>query len=129
MRKLAILFVLPFFFVSCKESIEERIAREARDFTHKNCPAEIAPGIVNDSMTWEPKERTIHYYYTMEMPQNARIDKQRVKQTMLESIKNAPNLMPYKKAGMLFRYTWRSKQKPQETLLDVVVKPEEYNKK
>lgn len=54
MKKLFLIFLIcPTTFVACHESLEEKAAREAAEFTRKNCPVAVSENIVNDSMVYE----------------------------------------------------------------------------
>ena len=44
---------------ACQESLEDRCAREAKEFTEKNCPRAVDKEIVLDSMTFENATHTI----------------------------------------------------------------------
>ena len=47
--------------VSCQESLEDRAAREAQEFTRKNCPMKLGNGITTDSMVFDKVTLTLHY--------------------------------------------------------------------
>ena len=65
MKKYLLILKCTFAFTSCHESLEDKAAREAKEFTRKNCPVQASEFIVNDSMTYEKDKRTIHYFYTI----------------------------------------------------------------
>ena len=48
----------------CQERFDERLQREAREFTAKHCPQEREPGTVLDSTTYSPARRTYSLWYT-----------------------------------------------------------------
>ena len=49
----------------CQERFDERLQREAREFTAKHCPQEREPGTVLDSTTYSPDRRTYSLWYTV----------------------------------------------------------------
>ena len=53
MRKIILCALCALPFASCHESLEERAAHEAEEFTRKNCPVRISEFIVNDSMGYD----------------------------------------------------------------------------
>ena len=107
---LPLLATMLLFATGCQESLEDRCAREASEYTQKHCPTLITKDIVLDSMTFERQSHTICYVYTV----NGIIDDPEVIQRgdpherLLHQIKNSPNLKLYKDAGYSFRYTYFS---------------------
>ena len=65
MKKTVVLFMSIMLFVACQESLEDRCAREAKEFTEKNCPRAVDKEIVLDSMAFEKATHTISYLYTL----------------------------------------------------------------
>lgn len=113
---------------ACHESMDERAGREAHDFTAKNCPVEIAPGFILDSLTFDKRTRTVNYHFIMcGAMDNARIDSAKARKTLLLALVNAPNLRIYKKAGFTFRYTYRSEKDSGRIKFDFILTPDEYN--
>ena len=53
MKKIIVFATLALFMVSCQESLEDRCAREAKEYTDKNCPAKMDTNIIMDSLTFE----------------------------------------------------------------------------
>ena len=66
MKKIIIMIVAGILLAACQESLEERCAREAKEYTQKNCPRHIDTEIVLDSMTFDKDSHTIGYYYTLQ---------------------------------------------------------------
>ena len=65
MKKLCIIASFALFLMACQESLEDRCAREAQEFTRKNCPSKLDKNINIDSLTFERATHTLHYYYTL----------------------------------------------------------------
>lgn len=115
--------------MACHETLEERAAREAKEYTEKYCPAPITSSIVNDSMTFEPKGKTVHYYYslrgevdTIDLPAT------QIRTKMLDAVRNTPSLKAYKEAGFSFQYTYYSTKRKGEKLVDIKFGPKDYEK-
>ena len=54
-------------FCACHfESFDERCAREAREYTEKQCPRRMDQYTLMDSLTYDDHSRTLNYYYTLE---------------------------------------------------------------
>ena len=48
----------------CQESLEDRAAKECKEYTQKHCPTPVVSDTRMDSMVYEPDTRTIHYCYS-----------------------------------------------------------------
>ena len=65
-RIIFILSVGMLSFTACQESLEERCARECKEYTKKKCPVLIAKDIYLDSLTFNTSNQMLSYYYTVE---------------------------------------------------------------
>lgn len=123
------LLALSVCLCSCQESIDERAVREARKYTAKNCPIEITPGLVSDSLIYDKSTRTLNYHFSVKGDVNEMyIDTVEAREGLLQTVTNSTTLRIYKKAGFNFRYTYRSADAPHTVLFDCTLTPEEYNK-
>ncbi len=118
---------LSIVFTSCHESLEEKAAREAREFTEKNCPIVVADGIVNDSMTYEKDSRTLHYYYTLSgINDTTAINTKESREKLIEGVKNSTSIRKYKENGFNFAYTYYSTKHVGRALIDIRITRKEY---
>ena len=111
-------WLLPTLFVlllsACQETLEERCARETREFTEKNCPVVINRQadyqIVMDSMTFDAASHTIGNAYTVSgvLDDSLVIASGNARQLLLMELKNNTHLKLYKEAGYSFRYVYHS---------------------
>lgn len=122
-------FICLLSIASCKhESFDERCAREAKDYTMKQCPQQIDKGIMLDSMTYSKtgkddnvSNRKFTYYYTFsgmqdsllnrmlkEVPDTARKRLDDFKKAMLNGLTTSVQLKPYKDKGFIFEYIYYS---------------------
>ncbi len=125
MRKLLVAAaVCMMFTVSCRQSLEERAAADAEEFTRKNCPLNIAENIVQDSMTFDASSRTIAYHYTLSGSlDNALYLKQHAAEYeshFRQGVSTMPELRAYADEGFNFRYVYRSSES-KKILLDIIV--------
>lgn len=128
MKKFFYIIPVALILMSCHESLEDRAAREAREYTQKNCPVKIAENIVNDSMTYDKATRTVHYYYSLTGAIDTTItEKEKIRKAMLQGVVNATNLKAYKDAGFKFRYTYFSTKHKGKILFDTTVTEKDYN--
>lgn len=117
-------------FTACHESLEEKAAREAREFTAKNCPVKVSDNIVNDSMTYETGTKTIHYFYTISgKADTTAINQRQAKEELIKGVKSSMAIRTYKENGFNFAYTYFSEKNKGKVLIDVKVTPKDYNKK
>lgn len=128
MKKYIFLLVATTLITACHESLEDKAAREAEEFTRKNCPITVSENIVNDSMKYEKDTRTIHYFYTISgKADTTAINKQQAKEELIKGVKDAMTIRTYKENGFNFAYTYFSSKNKGKILIDVKVTPKDYN--
>lgn len=109
-------FAVLMLLCSCgKESFEERVSREVKDFNEKEAPKRVDQYTTMDSMTWNIQKRTITYYYTMSgIADDPTLITDEVKEAMhdqlLDNIRVSIQLKPYKEQGLNFEYKYFSKK-------------------
>ena len=115
MNRYTILLSLILFALSgCKkQSLEERIYQEAKQFTLKNCPKTIDQFTTLDSCTFSIVKRSYYYNYTVK--DNLDIDSlytqelyDMFREQLLSDIKNSIQLKTLKDAGISFCYRYYS---------------------
>ena len=128
MHKFFTLFIMTALLVSCQETLEERGAREARDYTEKHCPAPVAQHVTMDSMLFDKVSHTFGYYYTLSGPldDSTYINRNNPREMLLKQVKNSTNLKIYKDADYNFRYVYYSAKHKGVTLFDETFKPQDY---
>lgn len=128
MKKTIIMIVAGILLVACQESLEERCAREAKEYTQKNCPRHIDTEIVLDSMTFDKDSHTIGYCYTLQgsLDNPLRVDSAQFSEALLLEVKNSTNLKLYKDAGYSFRYTYHSEKDSGTKLFEATFRENDY---
>lgn len=128
MKKLFLLFATTLLLTACQETLEQRCAREAKEYSQKNCPAPIAKGVTIDSMSFDVATHTLIYSYTLEgvIDDSAVIRNNNPREQMLQQLKNATAMKPYKDAGYNFRYTYYSTKKKGEKLFEATFQEKDY---
>ena len=128
MKKIWLFVVFICLFTACQESLEDRCAREAQEYTRKNCPIKLDNTTILDSMTFERTTHTIHYYYRL----TGVADNDSILQMidaigpLKQELKNATSLRIYKENKYRFAYTFHSEKDPQKVLIDVVFTDKDY---
>ena len=128
MKKLIIFAALAaIVFTSCQESLEDKCAKEAMEFTQKKCPSKIDENTEIDSMTFDKSTHTLAYWYKLTGKADNPIIFERVnlRKSLVEQIKNSTSMQAYKDAGYSFRYVYRS-QKENKIYFDATVTKKDY---
>ncbi len=131
MRKLLLTVVASLALIACQESLDEKAAKEAKLYTQKNCPAQIAENLTMDSLTFEQATHTLRYYYTISGTGDSvgLLNPESARSALLAELKNTTSMMAYKKAGYSFGYTYHSRRHPGTVLFETVFKAKDYGGK
>jgi len=127
-KKLFFAFAAVLLLSACQESLEQRCAREAMEYSKKNCPAPIAKGVTIDSMSFDVATHTLIYSYTLDgvIDDTATIRKNNPREQMLQQLKNATAMKPYRDAGYNFRYTYYSTKHKGQKLFEATFQERDY---
>lgn len=130
MKKLLAYFLLGLMAVSCQESLEDRAARELKEYTEKNCPTPVVNDQQMDSASFERESRTLRFYYKLYDKSDSKVlfaqHGKDIRKQILNELKNSTSTKSYKDAGFNYRYTYRSASNPNTILLDVKFTPKDY---
>lgn len=122
MKKTILSLAMLSFFVACTESLEDKAAREVKEYTEKYCPTPITDNSRTDSATFDKASRTFTYYFTLSGPaDNAQIisaNKQKLYDVQKDALDNNPSLKKYKEAGFKYHFVYRSASKKDMVLID-----------
>ena len=128
MKKLWVLSAIMLLMTACQESLEDRCAREAQEYTRKNCPAKMDNNIILDSLTFERETHTVHYYYRLTgfADQDSVVKNLDAVNVLKRELRNTTTLKLYKDNHYRFAYTYRSEKDPEKVLLDVLLTDKDY---
>jgi ADP-ribose pyrophosphatase YjhB (NUDIX family) len=128
MKKTITLLTVALLLAACQESLEDRCAREAQEYTKKNCPVRVVEHVLMDSMTFDRTTHTIGYAYTLEdlLDDSVALSKAHPRELLLKELKNTPNLKLYKEAGYNFRYIYYSNSKKGTKLFEATFLEKDY---
>ncbi len=116
---------------SCQESMDERCARECREYTEKKCPVLITEGVTIDSLIYTPQSRTLTYYFTaggvLDNPEKLR--QSDLRNMLLKELKNSTNMKVYKEAGYNFGYVYFSAKNKGTRLFEATFLKKDYQEK
>ena len=128
MKKTALLLMSIVLLTACQETLEDRCAREAKEYTEKHCPTLVAEDVIMDSMTFDKATQTIGYCYTVKgaIDDSTVINSNEPRKLLLEQVKNSTNLKLYKDAGYSFRYTYYSTKENGTKLFEATFRKSDY---
>ena len=108
---------------SCQESLEDKAARDAAEYTRKYCPTPVINYTRTDSVSFNKTTHVYTYYCTFSgIMDNKNIISQHrteITQMLAKAIKESTNLKPYVQAGFKFRYICRSERNTKNVLLQI----------
>lgn len=129
MKKLFLLMLCA-VLVGCHEDLKDRAAREAREYTRKNCPQRFANGLQCDSMVFDKATATMRQYYSVSgVVDSVALFEEKGKELraeMLQGIRNDVGMRQLKEAGFLISVTIFSQKDKGRKLLDATFTPQEY---
>ena len=128
MKKTIILAAATVCLAACQESLEDRAAREAQEFTRKNCPVQVTEVLTNDSLAFDRQTLTLHYFYTLSgAADTTAIQQTDLRSDMVKQLKGTTSVRPFKEAGYNFMYTFHSAKNKGKVLYEVNITKKDYN--
>ena len=119
-------------FGSChRVSRYEKIAREARELTRKQCPFDVDPYTRLDSFTFDASTLRYYYNYTVwGMLDNDSIFTpeacERFRRQTIDEIRSSIQLLGYKEAGLTLVYRYYSTSEPGHLIAEFPFTKEDY---
>ncbi len=126
MKKIIYSMITLALVVSCTESLEDKAAREAKEYTEKYCPTPYVNNCRTDSATFDKNTKTYTYYVTLQgnadNPTAILANKKKLHDAQKQGIDNNPGLKKYKESHFSFRFVYRSASENGKVLLDDIFK-------
>ena len=115
-------------FTAWQESLEKQAQRRLQDFTEKNCPMPLNENIIMDSCAFEADTHTLHYYYRLMgvMDNDSTLDKGKMRELLIDGLRNETSTRVYKEAGYSFKYTYFSGKEHGKLLFETIMTKEDY---
>lgn len=127
----AFLLALSMLFVAClQESADERIRRQAREFTRTSCPKPMDAYTTLDSLVYDIEHRTMLYHYSL----SGRMDADSIytsemlnvfHEDLMDNICRNTGLIELRQHGVTFRYIYVSSTTGRE-YMSFIFRPEDY---
>ena len=132
MKRIFVIACCAILLTSCHENLEDRAAREAKEYTEKFCPTPVNNFTRTDSVVFEKDTKTYHYYCTltglMDNLDKITMHQKEIHDALAKSIKESTNINAYKEAGFNFEYTCRSEKNSKLILFQAIYSSKDYNK-
>ena len=127
MKKI-LLFATLLLLTACQETLEDRCARECKEYTQKKCPVLVTRGVTLDSMTFDKSQLLMTYYYTVSglLDDAEALRENNASSLLLKELKNTAALKLYKDAGYNFRYVYHSSKEKGTRVLDATFRKKDY---
>lgn len=115
---------------SCHENLEDRSAREAKEYTEKYCPTPVVNGSRTDSVTFQKETKTYTYYCSfVGKLDNAQIvarNRGKIHRLMVKEIKDNTSIRKLKDAKYNFAYVVHSDKDPRKILYQQTIRVSDY---
>lgn len=117
------MLLLSLVCTSCQESLEDKAARQAKDYTRKYCPTPKQNHVCTDSIVFNTQRKVYTYYLSFydELDNKEIIDKHRgeIVSMLQQSLRESTGLKNFVEAGFRFEYVCRSGSDSKTILLKV----------
>ena len=121
-KKLIYIGIFASLLVSCTESLEDKAAREAKEYTEKYCPTPYVNDARTDSAAFDKTKKMYTYYISLRNKADNKkaidANKDKLHKIQKEALDNNPGLKKYKEEHFTFRFVYHSAKNPKEVLLD-----------
>ena len=122
MKKMIYAVTFVALLASCTESLLDKAAREAKEYTEKYCPTPYVNDSRTDSAAFDKNTKVYTYYITLrnkaDNKQAIDANKEKLHKLQKEALDNNPGLKKYKEEHFTFRFIYHSAKNPKEVLLD-----------
>ena len=122
MKKLIYAVAFVALLASCTESLRDKAAREAKEYTEKFCPTPYVNDSRTDSAAFDKNTKVYTYYITLrnkaDNKQAIDANKEKLHKLQKQALDNNPGLKKYKEEHFTFRFIYHSAKNPKEVLLD-----------
>ena len=119
---------------SCQEDFDNRLKREATEYTKKHCPLRIEEGNTLDSLTYNLDTRTLTRWHSLSgnMDTQVAIDAlcdhpELVRNQLLAELRNDVQMEACKEAKVFFTYVYQSASS-RDTIFTTTFSPEDYRR-
>jgi hypothetical protein len=125
MKHLLLLAVSALILMSCQESLEERIARENKEFTQTKCPMPLntESTMYLDSIVFDIPTLTQSQYFRIN---DFAIPTDQLRQALISELRQEPKYKAHREKGYSFHYIYRYLNNPDSVLFETTIVKEDY---
>ena len=125
MKKILLLAVLVIGLASCQESLEERIARENKEFTQTKCPMPLntESTMYLDSIAFDIPTLTQSQYFRID---EFSISTDQIQQALISELRQEPKYKAHRDKGYSFHYVYRHLSNPDSILFETTITKNDY---
>ena len=118
-------FFFPIFLSSCQESLEDKAARQAKEYTERYCPTPVINYSRTDSVVFDKKRNVYIYYLSFcDMLDDSEIieeNRDKITDMLTQSVRESTGLKNFIEAGFRFEYVCHSEKEPKKVLFKVSI--------
>ena len=119
-KKLIYIGIFASLLVSCTESLEDKAAREAKEYTEKYCPTPYVNDARTDSAAFDKTKKIYTYYISLRNKADNKkaidANKDKLHKIQKEALDNNPGLKKYKEEHFTFRFVYDTLQSGDDLL-------------
>ena len=116
-------FFFPIFLSSCQESLEDKAARQAKEYTERYCPTPVINYSRTDRVVFDKKRNVYIYYLSFcDMLDDSEIieeNRDKITDMLTQSVRESTGLKNFIEAGFRFEYVCHSEKEPKKVLFKV----------
>jgi hypothetical protein len=118
-------FLIPLFLSSCQETLEERAARQAKEYTERYCPTPVINYSRTDSVVFDRKRNVYIYYLSFcDLLDDQKIieeNRDKITDMLTQSVRESTGLKNFIEAGFKFEYVCHSEKEPKKVLFKISI--------
>lgn len=111
--------------MACQETMEEKAARQAKEYTERYCPTPVVNYSRTDSIVFD-RERKVYIYYisfcdALDDPDIIDQNRDKITDMLTQSVREATGLKNFVDAGFRFEYVCHSAKEPKKVLFKITI--------
>lgn len=118
-------FLIPLFLSSCQETLKERAARQAKEYTERYCPTPVINYSRTDSVVFDRKRNVYIYYLSFcDLLDDQKIieeNRDKITDMLTQSVRESTGLKNFIEAGFKFEYVCHSEKEPKKVLFKISI--------
>ena len=129
MKRLLLFALLAVMFTGCRESLEERAAREAETFTEQTCPNRIDQFTTLNKVSFDKATHTFTNEYTLTGDADRQLsdsEKENIKEALRKTLAYDTKQRVYREAGYSYHYVYYSQSAPKTIIFEATFTNKDY---